>query len=176
MTTVKFEALKRLTIKDSTTPQLRFIADRLAECSMRRQETYVQLAFALAGRCISYQLDSERVGKEDIAGFTRPSRTTDALEALERGSDDCDAKARLFVALCLARGVRAQLMPVWRCRDGQLTFASTPEMPTDELAHVYGAVWMLGAWHWAETTLARACLGDHPLVVPKEKSGQWKNT
>jgi transglutaminase-like putative cysteine protease len=116
------------------------------------------------------------VGREDIAGFTRPSRTGDALEALERGSDDCDAKARLFVALCLARGFRAQLMPVWRCRDGRLTFAAAPEMPTDELAHVYGAVWMLGAWHWAETTLARACLGDHPLAVPKEKSGQWKNT
>lgn len=176
MTVAKFEALKRLALRDSTAPQIRFVADRLAECSMRRQETYVQLAFALAGRCIAYQLDSERVGQEDIAGFTRSSRPGDALEALERGRDDCDAKARFFVALCLARGIRAQLMPAWRCRDGRLSFALAPEMPADELAHVYGAVWVNGIWHWAETTLARACLGDHPLSIPKERNGQWKNT
>lgn len=176
MTLAKFRALQAQARKDATAPQLRHIADSLAACSFRRPELYAQLAFALAGRGIAYQLDTHRVGREDIAGVTRAPTDGDALDALERGVDDCDAKARLFVALCLARGLRAELVPVWRAASGALVFEPLPRAPGDELAHAYGAVWLGGRWLWAETTLVRACLGEDPRSVPKEPGGEWRNT
>src|SRR5690606_35191080 len=111
---------------------------------------YAKLALALARDGIRYLRDTARVGGEDIAGFTREPSPTDAIDALERLADDCDAKARLFCALCLAcpEQIPARMWPLWM------------GPPGEHLAHVAAECW-LGAWLHAEPTLARARLGEH---------------
>ena len=119
-----------------------------------RPAAFVHLAAALARDAIHFQTDTARVGSEHLG---HPA------DALERGTDDCDAKARLFVALCLAVGLRAELVPRWT-PDGQ------------RLQHVYAAVQLAGRWQPVELTLSRARVGDEPLSVPKEASGTWRTT
>ena len=82
-----------------------------------------------------------------------------------RGLDDCDAKARIFVALCLARRMHAEMVPRWK---------------GGKLVHVYGRVFVHGPgesaprWYYAETILRRARLGDIAESVPKEiETGKW---
>ena len=83
-------------------------------------------------------------------------------DAIERGVDDCDAKARGFVTLCLLKGLRAEMVPYWK--NGQLK-------------HVYARVLLDGQWLPVELTLARARLGEDPFRVPKEpQTGQWLRT
>ena len=124
---------------------------------------FAQLALALVRDCIRYQLDTDRVGREQIDGFTDPWAS--AILPFQRGVDDCDAKARMFVALCLAAGLDAEMVPRWR---GQ------------RLAHVWGRVKVKGPgeslprWYNAETILRRARLGDVSDKVPKEiETGRW---
>ncbi len=109
---------------------------------------------------IRYQLDTARVGHEDIAGVTRPDEHPFAV--LRRGVDDCDAKASLFVSLARAAGLEAEIVPLWR---GPV------------LQHVFARVRIGGAWLPVELTLARARLGDEPFSVPFEKDKpDWKRT
>lgn len=124
---------------------------------------YANLALALVRDCIAYQLDNERMGREQIDGYTDPP--VSPLLPLARGVDDCDAKARLFVALCLARGLDAQMVPRWK---------------GPRLSHVYARVYLRGPrnvaprWWFAETILRRARLGDVAENVPKElETGKW---
>jgi hypothetical protein len=129
---------------------------------------FVNLALATARDCIVYQLDTDRVGREQIDGFTDPQGRV--IEPFARGTDDCDAKARFFVALCLAVGVAAEMVPKW---DG------------DRLAHVYARAYYAGPdgpnsvlpleWHPIETILSRARQNEDFRTVPKENdTGQWK--
>lgn len=154
----KWLALEEIVNSDAKNQKLQDIANHLWEAALRRPICFFHLAHALARDCISYKSDIGQFGAEDIAGVTRPPKEDDAIDALVRGKDDCDAKARLFVALCLARGFQAKLEPHWK---------------NGVLKHVSALVNYNG-WIPVETILSRARLGDTPDSVPAEKStGKW---
>lgn len=142
--------------------QLAFSFHKISARSPWRHWSFAQLALALVRDCIVYRLDSDRVGREQIDGYTDPEGNADA--SFTRGYDDCDGKARLFVAICLSGGLRAEMVPRWK---------------GEKLAHVYARVWCAGPnetarWWWAETILRRARLGEDSESVPKEPdTGKW---
>lgn len=162
----KWEFLKRAPIDDAKTAEIIELARPLmlvARASPWRDWCFSQLALALARDCIRYQLDSDRVGREQIDGYTDPQPRRD--EPLRRGTDDCDAKARFFVALCLSMGVVAEMVDRWK---------------GDRLTHVYAKCFVQGPgepmprWYFCETILRRARLGDVAEDVPKEtETGKW---
>lgn len=124
---------------------------------------FANVAMCLARDCIVYQSDTDRVGREQIDGYTDPYISP--LAPYLRGYDDCDAKARFFVDLCLCRGLPAAMVPRARAR---------------KLVHVYGRVYVRGPgqksarWYLAETILGRARLGEIAEAVPKEiETGKW---
>lgn len=156
----KWAFLAQAPYRDAENPTIRAIADGLRAAALGRAECFAHLALALARDCVRYVRDVRRTGAEDIAGYTREPTERDPIDALARGADDCDAKARLFVALCLAGGLTARMRPKW---DGP------------ELAHVSAEVWLGGTWRHAETILARARLGDEHSQIPKEiNTGCWR--
>lgn len=164
----KWEFLRSAPERDSKNPRIRELAANLGRaCQLstgdkqRRQRRFVELARTVAGAWIRQVIDTDRIGGEDIAGFTTAPTADDAVDALDRGVDDCDAKARLFCALCLAVGIPAQMVPQWR---------------DDDLTHVFASVLLAGAWLPVELTLARAVLGEYGTDVPKETNGKWKLT
>jgi hypothetical protein len=164
--TRKWEFLKNAPVRDAATPEILEIAQPLWTVAKRSpwvHWAFAKLAMAVARDCIQYQLDSDRVGREQIDGLTDPQGPADT--PLRRGYDDCDAKARLFVALCLSLGIPAEMVPRWK--DGRL-------------AHVYGRAMVTGPnevlprWYYAETILSRARLGEVAENVPKElETGKW---
>lgn len=143
---------------DALHPEIQVVADALWKVAKTR-DAYLELVHCLARDVIRYATDTARVGTEDIAGYTREPKRNDAVEALHRRLDDCDAKARLFVALCLAKGIRAKMQPLWESRAGNL----------GRLAHVYAAVLIDERWLPVECTLKRARIGDEPKAVPFER-------
>jgi transglutaminase-like putative cysteine protease len=156
----KWKLLQEMPAIDSKNPLLRKMADLCWELSGRRPMRFFKLALAVARDGIDFESDIKQFGHEDIAGVTRHPEPNDALDAYQRGHDDCDAKARLFVALCLAKGFNARLWPLWK---------------EGELAHVAGEVEYAGKWIHAETILSRARLGEMHTDVPKEPTtGKWK--
>lgn len=156
----KWEFLERAPVLDAFDPGLQDVARSLWRAALCEPRTFAHLAHALARDGIRYQTDTARTGGEDIAGFTR--RQAHALEPLERGKDDCDAKARLFVALCLAVGLRARMVPKWE---------------GETLRHVSAAVTLGGRELAVETILARARLGDTAERIPTEKdTKRWLYT
>ena len=158
----KWALLQEMPHIDSKNPKLRHIAKLIWQLSEERPIRFLKLALAVARDGITYESDIKQFGHEDIAGVTRPPEPDDAIDAYERGHDDCDAKARLFVALCLAQGFEARLWPLWKA---------------EELSHVAAEVKHNGQWIHAETILSRARLGEMHTDVPKEpKTGKWKLT
>lgn len=156
----KWAFLERAPVADACDPGLQDVARHLWRAALCSPRVFVHLAHALARDGITYQTDTRRTGGEDIAGFTR--RPSYPLEPLERGTDDCDAKARLFVALCLAAGQRARMVPRWE---------------GNKLRHVSAAVTLSGREYPVETILARARLGDTDATIPHEKNtNRWKYT
>ena len=163
----KWEFLRDAPGRDAGTPEIRGVAKNLhaVACASQWPEwAFAQLAFCVANDLIVYLSDVTRVGREQIDGLTDPQGS--ALASLERGTDDCDAKARIFVALCLAAGLHAEMCPLWR---------------GDVLGHVFAKVFVQGPydrgprWYNAETILARAKLGDTKEQVPGEKdTGGWR--
>jgi len=144
---------------DCRDAKIQKLAARLLECAQRDPVRFANLAQCVARDNVRFVRDTARIGEEDIAGYTRVPGRLDAVEALVRGWDDCDAKARLFVALCLAVGIPARMEKIVN-RAGALQ-------------HVYGLVELDGAWLPVELTLRRARVGDDPYTVPKEVDGQW---
>jgi hypothetical protein len=66
--------------------------------------------------CIRYERDP---GWQDDAGNRHGIELLDSSAVgLQRGYGDCDLKARVFVALCLACGVPAEIEPVFRGDNG----------------------------------------------------------
>ncbi len=156
----KWKLLQEMPEIDSKNEHLRHMADLVWELSGHQPLRFFKLALAVARDGITFESDIKQFGHEDIAGVTRNPEPNDAIDAYIRGSDDCDAKARLFVALCLARGFNARLWPLWK---------------GDQLSHVAGEVEYRGHWIHAETILARAKLGEMHTDVPKEPTtGKWK--
>lgn len=154
----KWKLLEETPFLDAENPQLRLIAAHLWEAAWHRPMLYLHLAHTMARDGIDYLSDITQFGGEDIAGVTRRATPDDAIDALRRGKDDCDAKARLFVALALIKGFTAKMAPLWE--NGQLK-------------HVYGKVEIDGEWQPVETILSRAIIGDEPKSVPKEANGHW---
>lgn len=162
----KWEFLREAPARDACDASLQAIAYHLlavAKVTPWPDWCFAQLALSVARDCIRYQLDSDRVGREQIDGYTDPY--VSPLEPLKRGVDDCDAKARLFVALCLAGGLQAEMVPRWK---------------GVQLAHVWGRCMVrapgdsLPRWLDAETILRRARLGEVSDNVPKEtETGRW---
>lgn len=156
----KLDTLNQLALRDATHPELRALSRNLLAAAGAHgdpERAFLAMAAALCRDAITYQTDTERVGSEDIAGLTRANEHP--LAVLWRGVDDCDAKPRLFVALCRAAGIPARM---------------AGEVQGERLAHAWAEVLVRGRWLPLETTLARARLGDPPRSVPKETSGQWR--
>jgi transglutaminase-like putative cysteine protease len=127
---------------------------------------------------VRYVTDIERVGREQIDGFTDP--LTSPLAPLERGIDDCDAKARLFVTLCLARNIQAEMVPRPSVQavasGGQLTHVSARVLVS--LPHYDRNTKELcedaPQWVPVETILARAKVAEQAENVPHEnETGNW---
>lgn len=162
----KWEFLASAPASDAKTPEIQSIAQALwlvARRSPWPEWCFAQLALALARDCVLYQLDTDRVGREQIDGYTDPQGPADII--LTRGVDDCDGKARLFVAVCLAGGLPANMVPRWT---GPV------------LSHVYAACSVKGPRdraarnYFAETILRRAILGEKSDQVPREPdTGKW---
>lgn len=155
----KWKLLQEVCIADSHDPKIIHMSKLLWELSQSNPLRFFKLALATARDGIEYESDVKQFGHEDIAGVTRPPGPDDAIDAYTRGHDDCDAKARLFVALCLAAGFEARLWPLWK---------------HGVLQHVAAEVRSGGRWLHAETILSRARLGEMHTDVPKEPDGKWK--
>jgi transglutaminase-like putative cysteine protease len=171
----KWEYLSSIPAVDSNHPAIRRLAKILniaTEIGNQATRTirYVDLVMTVARDWIRQTSDINRTGGEDIAGLTRQPTSDDAIEALNRGEDDCDAKARLFVALCLANDINAEMVPKWNMVE------VAPNMPNGRtLTHVSAKVQINGRWWPVELTLARAKPGEIGENVPKEKeTGQWR--
>jgi transglutaminase-like putative cysteine protease len=142
------------------------------------QRRFALLAHSVARDWIHQVSDTERTGGEDIAGLTRAPNIDDAVDALTRGTDDCDAKARLFVALCLAAGIAARVVPYWKIGNGETTheYWTCPKDPNARLYHVAAEVWLDNNWQPVELTLSRARLGEPGMLVPFETgTRKWKD-
>lgn len=155
---------------DAQHPRIKLLAESLTRAAGGEPTRTAQLIMTVARDWIRQTSDVQERGGEDIAGLTRPPTPDDAIDALRRGEDDCDAKARLFVAMCLAAGLEARMIPTWAtCGVSE----STPKGRT--LTHVSAAVELKGVWQPVELTLSRARLGEIGKEVPKEvKTGKWK--
>ncbi len=163
----KWALLQAIPARDAQHPYIRRIANALKEWSKvsgpnaqaRSDVRFARLAMAIARDGIEYMSDTAQFGGEDIAGITRFPDPDDAIDAWVRGIDDCDAKARLFVALALAAGYQARIWPLWE---------------GDCLKHVAAEIYINGRWHHVETILGRARFGEMHTEVPKEAStGKW---
>lgn len=160
----KWRALRAAPKGDVESAQCRELAEALGLAvstlpEHRRLRAYVLLALACARDCVRYETDIERTGAEHLGS---PFEVDGDEGAWSRGRDDCDAKARMFVALCLRAGIPAVMMALWE---------------GDRLAHVYARVQLDGEWLPVELTLARAQLGESPQAVPREPAtGQWLHT
>ena len=155
----KWQLLQELPAEDAKNPKLQHMAKLIWALALGKPYRFLKLALAVARDGITYESDIKQFGHEDIAGLTREPQEDDAVDAYTRGADDCDAKARLFVALCIAAGFKARLWPLWK---------------HGVLQHVAGEVYFQNKWIHAETILARAQLGEMHTSVPKEPNGQWK--
>lgn len=146
----KWRWLRAAPAHDQTEPEVRQIAYALRTAADGDPWRFCVLAHAYVRDAIRYQTDTARVGGEDITRRLAPT--------LDRGVDDCDAKARLFCALCLCVGLRARMVDRWA---------------GDTLEHVSAAV-KFGGQEWpVETILARARLGETAEDVPTEADGTW---
>lgn len=159
----KWNFLRDAPARDAQHPEIRRVAKHLFEAARRNPWRFATLAQSVARDWIKQTPDTQRVGHEDIAGLTRRPTPDDAIDALKRGADDCDAKARLFAALCLAAGIPAEVVGWW-----------TKTEPRD-LSHLSARVYLSGKWRPVELTLSRARLDELGTDVPFEKGQEdWK--
>jgi hypothetical protein len=164
---LKWEFLREVPLRDATSTEtrgndeLREIAAhlaRVANFSPWPQFVFAQLAHCLARDCIQYQTDTDRLGREQIDGWP-PDPYISPIAPYTRGFDDCDAKARIFVALCLCRAMHAEMVP---------------RQTGTKLSHVYARVFVRGPddgmprWYYVETILRRARPGEVAEHVPRE--------
>jgi transglutaminase-like putative cysteine protease len=154
----KWELLQEVCISDSKNPKIIKMAKMIWGLSLSQPMRFFKLALAVARDGIEFESDVKQFGGEDIAGVTRAPEPNDAIDAYTRGHDDCDSKARLFVALCLAAGFKSRLWPLWK---------------HGVLQHVAAEVSFQGKWIHAETIISRARLGEMHTDVPKEPNGKW---
>lgn len=157
----KWKFLQSAPATDAKEPAVRELASLLNVACRGDERRFIRLAMAYCRDVVQYESDTDRVGQEDIQPAGELS------DIIERGIDDCDGFARLFVALCLARGgIRVEMRPGWKKNES---------MPGgQELAHVFAQVFYDGELKPVELTLERARVGDMPENVPKEITGPHK--
>jgi hypothetical protein len=113
-----------------------------------------------AQRCIRYERDPAWYDRE---GQRHGIELLDSSAvALQRGYGDCDVKARLFVALCLATGVPAEIEPVFQGENG--------------FPHVRARVLRPDGrrWQTADPTIVNSTIGKlprHPLTAFPPEAG-----
>ncbi len=166
----KWEYLRGIPMLDAEHQEIRTLAQQLRAASNMQPRRLAQLIMTVARDWIRQTNDVALRGGEDIAGLTRLPSGDDAIDALKRGEDDCDAKARLFVALCIASGLLARMVSRWK------VYPATERTPRGRtLTHVSAEVFLDGKWEPVELTLSRARLGEMGENVPKEtKDNKWK--
>jgi hypothetical protein len=108
-------------------------------------------------RCIRYERDPAWF---DAQGTRHGIELLDSSAVgLHRGYGDCDLKARVFVALCLAAGVPAAIEPVFRGETGFPHVRARVRMRDDE-------------WETADPTIVNSTIGKLPrhalTVFPPE--------
>ena len=86
-----------------------------------------------------YALDYVRDPKREVL--------EDSTVTLSRGFGDCDAKSRVFIALCIASGIPARSFPV---------------RPEVDFPHVLAEVYWRGAWRRADPTVLNSEIGRIP--------------
>lgn len=173
----KWVFLRDIPAKDAQAQELREVAEnlwRVAVLSPNPRWAFVELAHCVARDLIRYVSDADRVGREQIDGLTDPYISP--LEPLVRGCDDCDAKARIFVALCLTKGIAAEMVPL---PNEQAVANGAKLQHVSAKAFVAPPFWdrdakqiQEGAKQWLsiETILARAKAGETAGTVPVEKA------
>jgi transglutaminase-like putative cysteine protease len=91
----------------------------------------------------------------------------DTATILTRGFDDCDGKARTFVALCRAIGIEARIRPVFNAAGDFVHVQAEARWRGSE--HVKNA--QPGGWILAETTIKGCELGQDPATAPRGTDG-----
>lgn len=134
---------------DAADPRIVELAHAIAPRELSRPEAAERL-FAWVRDRIAYRPDRAPDGE-------RREVLADAWTVAARRWDDCDGKARLFVALALARGLPAEIVPVWR---------------RGEFAHVAARVDRGTGWESADPTMRRAWIGALPEDVPRDARGR----
>ena len=134
---------------DATDPRVAELANAIAPRGLSRSEAAERL-FGWVRDRIAYRPDRAPDGE-------RREVLADAWTVASRRWDDCDGKARLFVALALARGVPAEIVPVWR---------------RGEFAHVATRVDRGTGWEPADPTMRRSWIGARPEDVPRDAQGR----
>jgi hypothetical protein len=103
-------------------------------------------------RCIRYERDPAWF---DAQGTRHGIELLDsAAVGLHRGYGDCDLKARLFVALCLACGVTADIEPVFT---GDTGFSHVRARVRSETSETAGE-----RWETADPTIVNSTIGHLP--------------
>jgi hypothetical protein len=156
----KWRTIQRYCQTDWQLPLMQFQGHLIARLCGGNARRIAEVAMALPRDCVTYQSDMQRVKREDL----------DSPENVwRRGIDDCDGKARLFVAIVKAAHDGADVarpVPGWKPCEGNPAALW--------LSHVSAEVLLSGEWLPVELTLARARLGEKPEAVPKEiESGRW---
>lgn len=106
---------------------------------------------------------------------TRGEEFADAESAIARGYEDCDGKARLFVALVRAAeilrraGAEARIRPVFKKHPVEFIHVQAEVRWPGSLHHP-GA--MAGGWLLAELILADCEIGVDPDAMPRGPNGQ----
>ncbi len=124
--------MKTASRADVTLPEIQRWAD------VFRRLPYDERAPAILTFC-QYALDYIRDPKREVL--------EDSAVTLARGFGDCDAKSRVFVALCLACGVPARSFPV---------------RPEYDFPHVLAEVYWRGQWQKADPTVLNSEIGRIP--------------
>jgi transglutaminase-like putative cysteine protease len=101
--------------------------------------------------------DAIRYVRDPKKGGRRREQFASSRVILWRGQDDCDGKARLFVALCLAAGLTARIRPV---------------VQGGEFVHVQGEVLLPGGWTCAELILRGVELGQGIEAAQRDAHGR----
>ena len=103
-----------------------------------RRLPYVERAAAILRFC-QYAIDYVRDPKREVL--------EDSAVTLLRGYGDCDAKTRVFVALCRASGVPAREKPV---------------RPAQDFPHILAEVYIRGRWRPADPTIVNSSIDRIP--------------
>ncbi len=119
------------------------IADASLDAVLRWARVFRELPLDARAPAIlkfcQYALDYVRDPKREVL--------EDSTVTLTRGFGDCDAKSRVFIALCLACGIAARSFPV---------------RPEADFPHVLAEVYWRGMWQRADPTILNSAIGRVP--------------